>query len=141
MFLTLCRLFGRHCHKIFDIKALFLNLFYLCTAPDNRFLKIISNRLIQTTIFLIKSLPVLQKFLQFWYLSMTSIQVGLFFPCGMGILLVYTIFLVVLSTSLIVVVQARAWGEGPNQRWANLDQASKHLEVFRFRDLSPTPIP
>jgi hypothetical protein len=27
------------------------------------------------------------------------------------------------------------------QRWANLDQASKHLEVFRFRDLSPTPIP
>jgi hypothetical protein len=28
-----------------------------------------------------------------------------------------------------------------NQWWANLDQASKHLEVFRFRDLSPTPIP
>jgi hypothetical protein len=27
------------------------------------------------------------------------------------------------------------------QWWANLDQASKHLEVFRFRDLSPTPIP
>ncbi len=27
------------------------------------------------------------------------------------------------------------------QGWANLDQASKHLEVFRFRDLSPTPIP
>ncbi len=27
------------------------------------------------------------------------------------------------------------------QRWANLDQASKHLEVFRFRDLSPTPKP
>jgi hypothetical protein len=29
----------------------------------------------------------------------------------------------------------------PEQRWANLDQASKHLEVFRFRDLSPTPKP
>jgi hypothetical protein len=29
----------------------------------------------------------------------------------------------------------------PPQRWANLDQASKHLEVFRFRDLSPTPKP
>jgi hypothetical protein len=28
-----------------------------------------------------------------------------------------------------------------NQGWANLDQASKHLEVFRFRDLSPTPKP
>jgi hypothetical protein len=28
-----------------------------------------------------------------------------------------------------------------DQRWANLDQASKHLEVFRFRDLSPTPKP
>jgi hypothetical protein len=28
-----------------------------------------------------------------------------------------------------------------HQRWANLDQASKHLEVFRFRDLSPTPKP
>jgi hypothetical protein len=27
------------------------------------------------------------------------------------------------------------------QGWANLDQASKHLEVFRFRDLSPTPKP
>jgi hypothetical protein len=34
----------------------------------------------------------------------------------------------------------RGTGEG-DQRWANLDQASKHLEVFRFRDLSPTPIP
>ncbi len=31
--------------------------------------------------------------------------------------------------------------EGFSQWWANLDQASKHLEVFRFRDLSPTPIP
>jgi hypothetical protein len=30
---------------------------------------------------------------------------------------------------------------GRRQWWANLDQASKHLEVFRFRDLSPTPIP
>jgi hypothetical protein len=30
---------------------------------------------------------------------------------------------------------------GIGQWWANLDQASKHLEVFRFRDLSPTPIP
>jgi hypothetical protein len=30
---------------------------------------------------------------------------------------------------------------GPAQGWANLDQASKHLEVFRFRDLSPTPKP
>jgi hypothetical protein len=30
---------------------------------------------------------------------------------------------------------------GKLQWWANLDQASKHLEVFRFRDLSPTPIP
>ncbi len=30
---------------------------------------------------------------------------------------------------------------GQQQGWANLDQASKHLEVFRFRDLSPTPIP
>ncbi len=29
----------------------------------------------------------------------------------------------------------------PTQGWANLDQASKHLEVFRFRDLSPTPKP
>jgi hypothetical protein len=36
------------------IKALFLNLFYLCTAHDHRFLKIISNRLSQTTIFLVK---------------------------------------------------------------------------------------
>ena len=35
------------------------------------------------------------------------------------------------------------WGGegGQGQRWANLDQASKHLEVFRFRDLSPTPKP
>ena len=30
---------------------------------------------------------------------------------------------------------------GIHQWWANLDQASKHLEVFRFRDLSPTPKP
>ncbi len=130
MYLRLCRLFGRHCHKIFGIKALFLNLFCLCTARDHRFLKIISSRLSQTTIFLVKYLPVLQKFLQFWYLSMTSIQVGLFFPCEMGILLGYTILLVFLSmakyslshilTSLLVVVQARAWGEGPHGLSHNL---------------------
>ncbi len=37
-------------------------------------------------------------------------------------------------------VEAEDYG-GHHQGWANLDQASKHLEVFRFRDLSPTPIP
>ncbi len=53
-----------------------------CTWP--LLLKIISNRLSQTTIFLVKYLPVLQKFLQFWYLSMTSIQVGLILPLWNG---------------------------------------------------------
>ncbi len=41
------------------------------------------------------------------------------------------------NDQLIIIFEVGAY----LQWWANLDQASKHLEVFRFRDLSPTPIP
>jgi hypothetical protein len=43
----------------------------------------------------------------------------------------------VAQTGDVVTCGGSDWGY---QRWANLDQASKH-QVFRFRDLSPTPIP
>ncbi len=42
---------------------------------------------------------------------------------------------------LAIVMSFFEFGLTCRQWWANLDQASKHLEVFRFRDLSPTPIP
>jgi hypothetical protein len=59
------------------------------------------------------------------FLLMLSISADAFVPTVAGVLMYKKIKHIKLS----------------DQGWANLDQASKHLEVFRFRDLSPTPIP
>jgi hypothetical protein len=38
-------------------------------------------------------------------------------------------------------VRGASVGGAEGQWWANLDQASKHLDKTIFRDLSPTPLP